>query len=224
MKVLVIAAHPDDEVYGMGGTMAKLSDAGHEVHVLIVTDGCTAQYRNDPRLPEILAQKKEEARRANALLGVKAVHFGALPDMRLDTVSHVEVNQLIEETVDTVAPEVVYTHFYGDVNLDHQMVYRCGDRRCGSCTATGYPPLRSGVRSLATPYFCPIPWWIFPIIPPAKRPRCWPIRRKNAPILTPVPPSMSGKRTGPADCSGEWAAARHLCCCGRYVERENKEA
>ncbi len=44
--------------------------------------------------------------------------------MRLDTVSHVEVNQLIEETVDTVAPEVVYTHFYGDVNLDHQMVYR----------------------------------------------------------------------------------------------------
>ena len=49
MKVLVIAAHPDDEVYGMGGTMAKLSDAGHEVHVLIVTDGCTAQYRNDLR-------------------------------------------------------------------------------------------------------------------------------------------------------------------------------
>lgn len=124
MKVLVIAAHPDDEVYGMGGTMAKLSDAGHEVHVLIVTDGCTAQYRNDLRLPEILAQKKEEARRANALLGVKSVHFGTLPDMRLDTVSHVEVNQLIEETVDTVAPEVVYTHFYGDVNLDHQMVYR----------------------------------------------------------------------------------------------------
>ena len=114
MKILVIAAHPDDEVYGMGGTIAKLSEAGDEVHVLFVTDGCTAQYRNDPRLPQILAQKQEEARRANALLGVKAVHFGTLPDMRLDT----------EETVDAVAPEVVYTHFLGDVNLDHQMVYR----------------------------------------------------------------------------------------------------
>ena len=113
MKILVIAAHPDDEVYGMGGTIAKLSEAGDEVHVLFVTDGCTAQYRNDPRLPQILAQKQEEARRANALLGVKAVHFGTLPDMRLDTVPHVEVNQLIEETVDAVAPEVVYTHFFG---------------------------------------------------------------------------------------------------------------
>ena len=59
MKILVIAAHPDDEVYGMGGTIAKLSEAGDEVHVLIVTDGCTAQYRNDPRLPQILAQKQE---------------------------------------------------------------------------------------------------------------------------------------------------------------------
>ena len=63
MKILVIAAHPDDEVYGMGGTIAKLSEAGDEVHVLFVTDGCTAQYRNDPRLPQILAQKQEEARR-----------------------------------------------------------------------------------------------------------------------------------------------------------------
>ena len=58
MKILVIAAHPDDEVYGMGGTIAKLSEAGDEVHVLFVTDGCTAQYRNDPRLPQILAQKQ----------------------------------------------------------------------------------------------------------------------------------------------------------------------
>ena len=124
MNILVIAAHPDDEVYGMGGTIAKRSEVGDEVHVLIVTDGCTAQYRNDPRLPELLAQKRLEAQRANRILGVKQVHFGDLPDMRLDTVPHVEVNQLIEETVDAVAPDVVYTHFYGDVNLDHQMVYR----------------------------------------------------------------------------------------------------
>lgn len=124
MRVLVVAAHPDDEVYGMGGTMAKLSAQGHEVHVLIVTDGCTAQYADRPDLPEIIQKKQAEAREANRLLGVRQIHFGTFPDMRLDTVPHVELNQLIEETVDAVRPQAVYTHFYGDVNLDHQMVYR----------------------------------------------------------------------------------------------------
>lgn len=124
MKVLVVAAHPDDEVYGMGGTMAKLVAQGHEVHVLIITDGCTTQYAGRPDLSEIVERKHNEALEANRFLGVKEVHFGTFPDMRLDTVPHVEVNRLIEETVDAVQPEAVYTHFYGDVNLDHQMVYR----------------------------------------------------------------------------------------------------
>lgn len=124
MRILVIAAHPDDEVYGMGGTMAKLSAQGHEVHVLIVTDGCTAQYAGRPDLPEIVRKKRAEALEAGRILGIKEVHFGTFPDMRLDTVPHVELNRLIEETVDAFRPEAVYTHFYGDVNLDHQAVYR----------------------------------------------------------------------------------------------------
>lgn len=124
MRILVIAAHPDDEIYGMGGTIAKLAAQGHEVHVLIVTDGCTAQYAGRPDLPEIIEKKHREAIKANALLGVKQVHFGTFPDMKLDTIPHVEVNRLIEETVEKVQPDTVYTHFYGDVNLDHQMVYR----------------------------------------------------------------------------------------------------
>lgn len=124
MRILVIAAHPDDEIYGMGGTIAKLASEGHEVHVLIVTDGCTAQYAGRPDLPEIIEKKHREAIKANALLGVKQVHFGTFPDMKLDTIPHVELNRLIEETVDNVQPDTVYTHFYGDVNLDHQMVYR----------------------------------------------------------------------------------------------------
>ena len=53
-RVLVIAAHPDDEVLGMGGTIAKYSARGDEVAILIVTDGSTSQYRNDPRLFEII--------------------------------------------------------------------------------------------------------------------------------------------------------------------------
>lgn len=124
MKILVIAAHPDDEVYGMGGGIAKLSAQGHEFHVLIVTDGCTTQYADRPDLPEIIEKKCAEAQEANRILGVKQVHFGMFPDMKLDTVPHVDVNRLIEEVVDEVRPQAVFTHFYGDVNLDHQMVYR----------------------------------------------------------------------------------------------------
>ncbi len=123
MKILVIAAHPDDEVYGMGGTIAKLSNEGHEVHVLIVTDGSTTQYKNHPNLDQIITNKNKEINKANNLIGTKQVHFGNLPDMKLDSVDHVDINKLIEETVRYIKPQVVYTHFFGDVNLDHQRVY-----------------------------------------------------------------------------------------------------
>lgn len=124
MVVLVIAAHPDDEVYGMGGTIAKLTAEGNEVHVLIVTDGSTTQYRDNPEVGKIIDEKKKEALNANKALGVEKVHFGELPDMRLDETAHVEVNYVIEKVIKDIKPEVVYSHFYGDVNLDHQCVYK----------------------------------------------------------------------------------------------------
>lgn len=123
MKILIISAHPDDEVYGMGGTIAKLAKRGHEVHVLIVTDGSSAQYRNNPNLKGIIDAKKKETYKANEILGTTEVHFGELPDMRLDSIDHIEINQIIENIIFRVKPEVVYTHFYGDVNLDHRRVY-----------------------------------------------------------------------------------------------------
>jgi LmbE family N-acetylglucosaminyl deacetylase len=124
MRVLVVAAHPDDEVYGMGGTIAKLADQGHEIHVLIVTDGCISQYRNEDNLQEIIMRKQEEAQKANSILGVESVHFGNLPDMGLDKVPHIQINHIIEKLIQRLEPEEVYTHFYGDVNLDHQLVYK----------------------------------------------------------------------------------------------------
>lgn len=124
MRILVIAAHPDDEVYGMGGTIAKLVAQGCEVHVLIVTDGCISQYRNEDNLKEIIELKREEARKANNILGVECVHFGDLPDMKLDQIPHIQINYVIEELIQKLKPREVYTHFYGDVNLDHQLVYK----------------------------------------------------------------------------------------------------
>lgn len=121
-KILVVAAHPDDEVLGLGATIKKLS-ATNEIYVLIVTDGCSSQYSGQD-VESLIEQKEKMAQKAAQILGVKQVLFGKLPDMKLDTVSHVDVNRVIENAVDEISPEIVFTHHYGDVNLDHQMVYR----------------------------------------------------------------------------------------------------
>jgi LmbE family N-acetylglucosaminyl deacetylase len=120
MRILIIAAHPDDEVYGMGGTIAKLSSLGHHVYTLIVTEGCSAQY---PENSQIIEDKKREALQCNNILNVKEVIFGDLPDMKLDSISHIEINAVIEKAVSTVKPDIVYTHHKGDVNKDHRLVY-----------------------------------------------------------------------------------------------------
>lgn len=123
-KVLVIAAHPDDEVLGVGGTVAKLSAQGVDCHLLIVTDGSSAQYRDSDHLHEIIEAKKFETHRCANLIGFKTIHYGDLPDMKLDKTPHIIINQVIEKVIDVVQPDTVYTHFWGDVNRDHQEVYK----------------------------------------------------------------------------------------------------
>lgn len=124
MKILIIAAHPDDEVLGVGGTIARLSSEGNEIHVLIVTDGSSSQYADADDLKQIIKNKARETDRCASWLGVKKVYYGGLPDMKLDTIPHIAINKVIEKTIEEVRPEIVYTHFWGDVNVDHQNVYK----------------------------------------------------------------------------------------------------
>ncbi|MBQ0016866.1 MAG: PIG-L family deacetylase [Bacteroidales bacterium] len=123
-KILVIAAHPDDEVLGMGGTIAKLAAQGCEVNVLIVTDGSSSQYSESANLAEIIEAKKQETWACARTLGVKNVYYGELPDMKLDTVPHITINKVIESVIDQLQPDTVFTHFWGDVNQDHVNVYK----------------------------------------------------------------------------------------------------
>ncbi len=122
IKVLVIAAHPDDETLGLGGTIASHSSKGDIVHVQIITDGSSTQYPN--RAIEMIERKKGEAECAMRLLGVENIEFGELPDMRLDCTPHIVINRLIEEKVRDFEPEIIYTHHTGDLNMDHRMVAR----------------------------------------------------------------------------------------------------
>jgi LmbE family N-acetylglucosaminyl deacetylase len=117
MKVLVIAAHPDDELLGLGGTVARHAADGDEVHCVIVSEGATARYAAGAG--ETLAAS---AHAAAAVLGTRPPRILGLLDQRLDELPIVEVIRPIEAVVDELAADIVYTHHWGDVNRDHRVV------------------------------------------------------------------------------------------------------
>lgn len=118
-RVLVVAAHPDDEVLGCGGTMAAHVAAGDEVHVALMAQGLTARGAvSDLELE----RHREAARRANAGLGVTRVHFGGFPDNAMDTVPRLAIAKAVEALIAEIAPVTVYTHHPADLNVDHRRV------------------------------------------------------------------------------------------------------
>ena len=118
MNVLVVAAHPDDEVLGLGGTVARHASDGDRVTVMILADRGSARY-DEARIREV----RTAARSASQRLGVADVRFGELEDQKLDTLPILEVTRRIETILGEVEPEVVYTHHRGDINRDHAVVH-----------------------------------------------------------------------------------------------------
>lgn len=117
MKVLVIAPHPDDEIIGVGGTIAKRAKAGDEVYVCVVTKGQEPMFKR-----ELIEQGRRECRQADAKLGVKETIFLDFPAVMLETVPRYEFNGKIAELVQKINPDEVYIPHRGDMQIDHQMV------------------------------------------------------------------------------------------------------
>jgi LmbE family N-acetylglucosaminyl deacetylase len=118
-RVLVVAAHPDDELLGPGATLAKHAARGDEVHALILSEGASSRYADD--MQETLAVSAE---RAGKVLGLCTVTVRPLPDQRLDALALLDLTREVETACDLVDPHIVYTHFPGDVNADHAAVAR----------------------------------------------------------------------------------------------------
>ena len=125
MRHLIIAAHPDDEVLGCGGTMARLAAQGHEVFVAILGEGITsrsdAREAADPQQIQVLHAC---SRKVASHLGAKDVLMFGLPDNRFDTVPLLDVVKIIEKLVDDIQPAVVFTQHGGDLNIDHVVTFR----------------------------------------------------------------------------------------------------
>lgn len=124
-KVLVLAAHPDDEVLGCGGTIARLAASGCEVHIVILACGLTSR----PDFPSAEAEARLQvhhvrARHAGELLGAKSVRVLGLPDQKMDTLPLLDITQAIEREIARWQPDTVFTQHGGDLNFDHTLTYR----------------------------------------------------------------------------------------------------
>lgn len=114
--ILVIAAHPDDEILGLGGTLRRHINKGEKVSVLIFCEAETIRYKDKN------VQLKKMAEEAGKVIGFNSINFLDFPDQHLDKFSLVDIIKPIEEAVKNLKPSIVYTHFYGDINRDHKIL------------------------------------------------------------------------------------------------------
>ncbi|HEV7893870.1 MAG TPA: PIG-L deacetylase family protein [Pyrinomonadaceae bacterium] len=119
-SVLVIAAHPDDEVIGAGGTIAAHAAAGDSVYIAILTEGASVQFPGDVGK---VALKKRQAEEVAELLGARELFTADFPDQRLDVTPQLEVNRFVEAIARKVNPNIIYTHHFAELNADHRVAY-----------------------------------------------------------------------------------------------------
>lgn len=123
-KVLVIAAHPDDEILGVGGTALKHTKAGDEVYCVIAAEGIGARYSDERNNLKEVKDLHVQSAKAASILGYKEIIFLHFPDNRMDSVDLLDVIKKIEEIVEKIKPDIIYTHHPGDVNIDHNICFK----------------------------------------------------------------------------------------------------
>lgn len=118
--VMVIAAHPDDEALGCGGTIAKHVDQGDTVHFIFVADGVSSRNASGD---QALIEREVATKRAAFLLGASSFDTLGFPDNRLDTIALLDIVQCLELQIERIKPSIIYTHHGGDLNVDHRKVH-----------------------------------------------------------------------------------------------------
>ena len=137
MKILVIAAHPDDEVLGMGGTITKYVKNGDSVKIIIMATGIFSRrssnntndsvYDVDENVLEKMSKQvqnlQKDAIKASKIMGVKDIEFLNFPDNEMDKKSNLEITKKIEYIISKFKPDIVFTHSQHDVNIDHRIIH-----------------------------------------------------------------------------------------------------
>jgi len=168
MNILIIVAHPDDEVLGMGGTILKHTTKGDNVTIAYLTTGITSRRgnnytnvsdykltkKNEQDMKKQIVELQKNAKRACKLLKVQNSVFFDFPDNEMDTVPLLKIVKTIEKLVKENKPDVIYTSHYGDLNIDHQIVFKA--------TLTACRPGMSSVKEIICFEILSSTEWVYP--------------------------------------------------------------
>jgi LmbE family N-acetylglucosaminyl deacetylase len=142
-RIMIVVAHPDDELLGLGATMNKvINDYGVIAHVVILGEGITSRSDNhEPELwKEELAIHNANIRSAQSAIGYQSVSIYSLPDNRFDTIALLDIIKIIELEKESFSPEIIFTHHGGDVNVDHQ---RCFEAVITACRPMAHEKVKT---------------------------------------------------------------------------------
>lgn len=125
-KILIVAAHPDDEVLGCFGTVSKLIKEGYEAYTLILGEGKTSRLdtRKIEENKEQLEILNNEIKKANDIIGIKKCFVHDFPDNRFDSVDLLDIIKVISKIKEEIKPDIVFTHYENDLNIDHKITYQ----------------------------------------------------------------------------------------------------
>ena len=127
-NILVIASHPDDEILGCGGTLSKLKTEGAKISAVFLSDGESARKNSD--IKKLILNRKNQAKKAGNIVGIKKIYFGSFPDNSMDSIPILKIIQFIEKHIKKIKPDTIFTHFESDLNIDHQITSKAVTTAC----------------------------------------------------------------------------------------------
>ncbi|QOD62081.1 PIG-L family deacetylase [Polaribacter haliotis] len=132
-RIMIVVAHPDDELLGLGGTMNRLINQENVItHVIILGEGITSRsnIRDTEKWKKELSIHRENIKQAQKSIGYHSVSIFDFPDNRFDTVGLLDIIKVIETEKKKFKPDVIFTHHGGDVNIDHQRTFEAVVTSC----------------------------------------------------------------------------------------------
>ena len=127
-RILIVAAHPDDDILGCGGVMARCRKEGAAVKVVFLGEGSTSRFdasdRDGPEALAAIAERRNAAKKALDILGLEDITFHDLSCGRFDRAPILEIGKIIEAEIEAFKPDTVFTHSHVDANNDHGIAFQ----------------------------------------------------------------------------------------------------